>query len=119
MTVFVGRAAELAGLAEIAGAPLAGDVAAAVVVGEPGSGKSRLLAEAAARAEATTQFRVVGYEPEQQVPLAAAADLLRALTETTPTDGGSRRSCSTNPRRTHRYSSRCESSRPHTAPSGG
>jgi hypothetical protein len=36
---------ELAALREIAGAAVGGDVAAAVVVGDPGSGKSRLLAE--------------------------------------------------------------------------
>jgi DNA-binding CsgD family transcriptional regulator len=83
---FVGRARELAALGEIAGAPAGGDVAAGVVVGEPGCGKSRLLAEVAERSESPSCFRVVGYEPEQQVPFAAAADLLRALGETTAAD---------------------------------
>jgi predicted ATPase len=50
MSTFVGRRAELAELAEVTGAAAAGHVAAAVVVGEPGSGKSRLLGEAALQA---------------------------------------------------------------------
>jgi DNA-binding CsgD family transcriptional regulator len=79
MSVFVGRADELAALGEVAATAATGDVAAAVVVGDPGSGKSRLLAEAAARARIANLFRVVGYEPESAVPLAAAADLLRGL----------------------------------------
>src|SRR6266536_4632236 len=82
MSVFVGRREELAELVEIAGAAAAGDVAAAVVVGEPGSGKSRLLAEAAAQARLSNRFRVVGYEAEREVPLAAASDLLLALAAT-------------------------------------
>jgi DNA-binding CsgD family transcriptional regulator len=84
MSAFVGRIDELAALAEVAGAFGRGDVAAAVVIGDPGSGKSRLLAEAAARAELRNQFRIVGYEPESEVPLASASDLLRALAEATP-----------------------------------
>src|SRR5919106_3848874 len=79
MAAFVGRADELVALGEIAGAAARGDVAAAVVVGDPGTGKSRLLAEIADRAQAANAFRVVGYEPERLVPLAAAADVLRAL----------------------------------------
>jgi DNA-binding CsgD family transcriptional regulator len=79
MTEFVGRLEELAELDEISAAAVAGQVAAAVVVGEPGSGKSRLLAEAASRAPLRRQFRVVGYEPEREVPLAATSNLLLAL----------------------------------------
>ena len=82
MNAFVGRREELVELGEIAGAAAAGDVAAAVVVGEPGSGKSRLLAEAAAQARLSNRFRVVGYEAEREVPLAAASDLLLALAAT-------------------------------------
>src|SRR5438552_1225173 len=85
MSVFVGRREELAALDGITGAAAAGHVAAAVVVGEPGSGKSRLLAEAAGRAPLSNRFRVVGYEPEHEVPLAAASDLLLALVGMAPT----------------------------------
>ena len=81
MSAFVGRTNELAALDEVRRAASAGDVAAAVVVGEPGSGKSRLLAEVADRGELEGVFRVIGYEPERHVPLAAASDLLRALAE--------------------------------------
>ena len=70
---------ELAALSEVAAAAASGNAAAALVVGDPGSGKSRLLAEAVARFRVTSVFRVVGYEPESDVPLAAASDLLRAL----------------------------------------
>jgi DNA-binding CsgD family transcriptional regulator len=87
VSAFVGRREELVELGEIASAAAAGDVAAAVVVGEPGSGKSRLLAEAAGRAPLSNRFRVVGYEPERAVPLAAASDLLLALAATTGARG--------------------------------
>jgi predicted ATPase len=48
MQTFVGRAGELEALMELAATSGPGP-AAAVVVGEPGSGKSRLLAEARGR----------------------------------------------------------------------
>jgi DNA-binding CsgD family transcriptional regulator len=57
---------------------------AAVVVGEPGSGKSRLLAEARSETALPETFAVSGYEAERHVPLAAASALLRALAETRP-----------------------------------
>jgi DNA-binding CsgD family transcriptional regulator len=79
MTVFVGRVDELAALSEVAAAAASGNAAAALVVGDPGSGKSRLLAEAAAGIRMKNLFQVVGYEPESDVPLAAASDLLRGL----------------------------------------
>jgi DNA-binding NarL/FixJ family response regulator len=75
---FVGRAVELEALAEIASNSENGP-ALAIVVGEPGSGKSRLLTEARTRTALAHSFAVIGYEPEWQVPLAAAAGLLRAL----------------------------------------
>jgi DNA-binding NarL/FixJ family response regulator len=78
MQVFVGRAGELEELAQVAATSAPGPVAA-VVVGEPGSGKSRLLAEARSRSALPHSFAVIGYEPERQVPLAAASGLLRAL----------------------------------------
>jgi DNA-binding CsgD family transcriptional regulator len=82
MSAFVGRAEELAALDEVGRAASAGKVAAAVVVGDAGSGKSRLLAEVSDRSALARVFRVVGYEPERQVPLAAASDLLRGLAGT-------------------------------------
>jgi DNA-binding CsgD family transcriptional regulator len=84
MTAFVGRRDELAELGEITAVAAAGQVAAAVVVGEPGSGKTRLLAEAAMRAPLSNRFHVVGYEPERDVPLAAASDLLLTLAVKAP-----------------------------------
>jgi DNA-binding NarL/FixJ family response regulator len=84
MSAFVGRVDELAALAAVDEAALRGQVAAAMIVGDPGSGKSRLLTEASARAELPNRFAVVGYEPESEVPLASASDLLRALAEVRP-----------------------------------
>ncbi len=78
MGAFVGRADELAALAAAAETAAAGDVAAVLIVGEPGSGKSRLLHEAASMAR-LEHLSVVGYEPEREVPLAAATRLLREL----------------------------------------
>ncbi len=49
MSAFVGRAEELERLEAAGRAAVAGDVVAVLVVGEPGAGKSRLLAEAAKR----------------------------------------------------------------------
>jgi DNA-binding CsgD family transcriptional regulator len=77
---FVGRSEELRALLEVAAQAHEGP-SAIVVVGDPGSGKTRLLAEAAGRLGDLTQLRVVGYEPERDVPLTAAADLLRTLGE--------------------------------------
>jgi DNA-binding CsgD family transcriptional regulator len=75
---FVGRLEELRALTEV-GAQTQDGVSAAVIAGDPGSGKTRLLREAADGLVTVGQLRVVGYEPERQVPLAAAADLLRTL----------------------------------------
>ena len=80
MSAFVGRADELAVLAEVAKAASRG-IAAGLVIGEPGSGKSRLLVEARGRTRLAHSVEVLGYEPERHVPLAAAAQLLRSLTE--------------------------------------
>jgi DNA-binding CsgD family transcriptional regulator len=79
---FIGREREVAALAALvqrssrALAP-----AAAVVTGEPGSGKTRLLAESLARHRDLSRVRVVGFEPNQAVPLAAVGDLIRGLTK--------------------------------------
>ena len=79
--MFIGRLAELQALVDAAATGGRDGPAAALVVGEPGSGKSRLLAEASKRVDVLHRFRVAGYEPERSVPFASAADLLRALVE--------------------------------------
>jgi predicted ATPase len=84
--VFVGRTRELEVLGEVADSA-SGSPGAAIVIGEPGSGKSRLLAEAQGRARVQHRLAITGYEPERHVPLAAAAPLLRALAKV-PGHGG-------------------------------
>ena len=73
---FVGRTRELDLLSGLARADGPG---VALVFGEPGSGKTRLLAEARRRLGLDTCFSLGGFEPERQVPLAAASSLLREL----------------------------------------
>ena len=52
---------------------------AAIVTGEPGSGKTRLLGEALSRLRNPRLVRVVGFEPNQAVPLAAVGEVIRQL----------------------------------------
>jgi DNA-binding CsgD family transcriptional regulator len=80
--VFVGRTDELQALARVVERGRSAGPAAAIVIGDPGSGKSRLLAEARSRADVADSFAVVGYEAARQVPLAAAAPVLRFLAAT-------------------------------------
>ena len=54
-------------------------VAAGFVQGDPGCGKSRLLAEVVARAGDDRCLQVTGYEAEQAVPLAAASGFCAPL----------------------------------------
>ncbi|MDQ3065897.1 MAG: AAA family ATPase, partial [Actinomycetota bacterium] len=61
--VFVGREAELARIGRV----LDARSGAAVIVGDPGSGKSRLVEEAVKGIAQIAVFRVVGYEPERLV----------------------------------------------------
>jgi DNA-binding CsgD family transcriptional regulator len=76
---FIGRREELDRLAELQlRAHRARLPAASLIVGEPGTGKSRLLAQVLDRSK-LRQGRLVGFEPLQSVPLAAAAALLRLL----------------------------------------
>src|SRR5256884_2169569 len=77
---FVGRRVELALLDSVCSKANADNrPAAAVISGVPGSGKSRLLAELRSRRRATHVLAVVGYESAFQVPLGAAANLIREL----------------------------------------
>src|SRR5438552_17301332 len=77
---FVGRRVELALLDSVCSKANADNrPAAALISGHPGSGKSRLLAELRSRRRATHVLGVVGYESAFQVPLGAAANLLRGL----------------------------------------
>ena len=77
---FVGRDAELAMLVALvrhghdAHAP-----AIAIVSGEPGSGKTRLLAETIAQLPAVRTIRLAGFEPMEPIALGAAGELLRGL----------------------------------------
>ena len=73
---FVGRANELGLFARLGGRD--SGPAAAVVVGEPGVGKSRLLAEAVSRVD-LPRVALAGYEPASEIPLGAAGELLREL----------------------------------------
>jgi DNA-binding NarL/FixJ family response regulator len=76
---FIGRREELDRLAELQlRAHRARLPAASLIAGEPGTGKSRLLAQVLDRSR-LRQGRLVGFEPLQSVPLAAAAALLRLL----------------------------------------
>lgn len=88
-TVFVGRRVELDALVGLtSSAGRARGAAAALVVGPPGSGKTRLLAEVTRRLGDVKSVRLVGYEPIRGVPFGAVADLLRILgTESLPRSG--------------------------------
>lgn len=78
---FVGRQDELDRLADLQRrAHRARLPAAALIVGEPGTGKSRLLARVIEQTK-MVPGRMVGFEPIQSVPLAAAAGLIRVLGE--------------------------------------
>lgn len=77
---FVGRRAELQALNAIAGRPRREQApAAAVISGEPGAGKSRLLDELLTRVPLEDLVRASGFEPMQSIPLAGVAPLLRRL----------------------------------------
>ena len=75
---FLGRVAELTSLEELCRPPVRG-TAAAFIVGDPGSGKSRLLAELRARIGPTRSLQIRGYEPEQAIAFAAARESLVML----------------------------------------
>ena len=77
---FIGRKSELDALVPLARLHrLEWAPTAALITGEPGSGKTRLLEEVLRRALPDRSIRISGFEPMQPVPLAAAGDLLRLL----------------------------------------
>ncbi len=76
---FLGRAAELTSLEELCRPTVRGGTAAGFVVGDPGSGKSRLLTELRARVGPARVFQIRGYEPEQAIAFAAAREFLVTL----------------------------------------
>jgi DNA-binding CsgD family transcriptional regulator len=76
--LFVGRSRELRSLATLASAAQTNGPAAAVVVAEPGLGKTRLLEELVDGLELPV-VRLHGYEPAREIPLGAAGGLLRVL----------------------------------------
>lgn len=76
--VFVGRSSELERLAALAAQAVTGRPSGAVVVGDPGLGKTRLLAEVK-RGLQSPHVDLHGYELGRDIPLGASAALLRAL----------------------------------------
>lgn len=76
---FFGRDAELARLERLGGSSQPGGAGAALVVGDPGSGKTRLLTELRGRLGAARMLEMRGYEPERGIAFAAARDALVAL----------------------------------------
>jgi DNA-binding CsgD family transcriptional regulator/tetratricopeptide (TPR) repeat protein len=80
MPPFVGRERELALLHKTCEhAVAARGSAAAVVLGDAGSGKSRLLAEFRDQTRLGSRYVITGFEPEQRIPLASARELFRSL----------------------------------------
>lgn len=78
----VGRAQELSQLRSLVKCVEPGrGPKAALIVGDPGIGKTRLLSEATQRVSEFLLLRLVGFEPERNVPLGAAASLFRTLGE--------------------------------------
>jgi DNA-binding NarL/FixJ family response regulator len=77
---FVGRTAELASLHRLATLSDGGGPVAALLLGDPGVGKTRLLGEFRAGAGGVKQLATAGYEPEREVPLACMRPCLKELT---------------------------------------
>ena len=77
---FVGRADELVTIRALIGRGRTEHAAAAVlIIGEPGSGKTRLLREALGGLDAGRTIHVSGFEPTESTPFAAVGDLVRRL----------------------------------------
>lgn len=80
MDGFFGRAAELANLRDAAAESLLdGQVTVCLVEGDPGIGKSRLLAKFVAELPGTSTVSVACYQPEARLPLSLAWTLNDAL----------------------------------------
>lgn len=79
MTRFVGRRDEVARLVGVVEAAKPGIPAAALVVGEPGIGKSALIDAAVRSIDSSAVVMARGYELERSVALSAARGLLAAL----------------------------------------
>lgn len=79
-TPFIGRVDELRTLRTlIAGLRRPGAPTAALITGEAGTGKSRLLREALRGADPDRTVVVAGFEATEAIPLAAIGDLVRRL----------------------------------------
>src|SRR6266542_4207593 len=82
MAGFLGRAEELAAIRESCARARRDSAPTAIVLeGDPGVGKSRLLAEALRRVPIDARATVAGYEPEREVPFALGQSILRALAD--------------------------------------
>ncbi len=75
----VGREGELSALEAVWRSASRGMTAAALVTGDPGAGKSRLLEELRARIGTSRRLELRGYEPERSIAFAAARDALMSL----------------------------------------
>jgi DNA-binding CsgD family transcriptional regulator len=84
---FIGRADELRALRTLLSVTgRHGTPTAAVITGEPGTGKSRLLRESLRDADPARTVLAAGFEPVEPIPLAALGDLVRRLAAV-PGDG--------------------------------
>jgi DNA-binding CsgD family transcriptional regulator len=79
VSAFVGRDAELTKLELLCRASSHGRAGAGLVVGDPGSGKTRLLGELRGRMGPVRSLEIRGYEPERGIAFAAARDALVSL----------------------------------------
>ncbi|MGO4604624.1 AAA family ATPase [Terrabacter sp. 2YAF2] len=79
-STFVGRTVELEALDLLTTRWDGGGPAAAMILGDPGVGKTRLLTEFRAGVGGMKQFATAGYEPEREVPLACMRPCLKELT---------------------------------------
>jgi hypothetical protein len=79
--VLLGRERELAAIGDVCRAAAAGHGSALVVAGEPGIGKTALLAAAVAADPGTRQLRATGVEAESTVAFATLQGLLWPLRE--------------------------------------